>query len=239
MGHIIHKRINMKKIFLIVVFLTILLIFGCAASPKIYNKSVPIEQSSTIRIFNCNVRQFNGTNVLWGKMTGEKQLVIPAGTHSLELFYQFEDNLSKKLVSQSCTIEYQFVPGHVYVVTYETDFVLYPVRGLIFNETELQSYFTSNASDPEDSPLEGRWLEKNGKQEIQFSGNQYIFKDTKGKFMYRGYFSFDGKTISGYNGARFVKNQWVINKMTLFPMNNFTYNGEYLLDKNYQYKKVE
>jgi len=86
--------------------------------PKVYDKSVPAEQCGTLIVpmtggGSVKVTEFNGKKVSWEK--GAK-ILIPAGTHSLQLFSKTTRNvmLTNMNISDSTDLTHTFLAGHTY-----------------------------------------------------------------------------------------------------------------------------
>jgi len=174
---------------------------GCSSAPKAYDPSVPLEQSSTLRIVSCNVREFDGKftggGIAWGVMIGEKQMIIPAGRHTLTL-------LSRSGRWESTiTMTHDFIPGHTYTVSLESD----TAKGAILDETELSRELVPNPASPNASQIEGVWIAANGEKYI-FANNGYFWTDKKGSFMHRGTFSLNGQKINLINQFSSFSGPW-------------------------------
>jgi len=186
---------------------------GCSSAPTVFDKSVPLEQSSTLRIMACNVREFDGEftggGIAWGVMIGEKQMIIPAGRHTLTL-------LSRSGRWESTiTMTHDFIPGHTYTVSLDSD----TAKGAILDETELSRALVPNPASPNASQIEGVWIATNGEKYI-FADNGYFWINKKGDLMHRGTFSLNGQRII------------LINQFTSFFGPWYPGTGQFIMDIN-------
>ena len=180
----------MKKIILSIIsaLLASLVITGCATI--MYDKSIPLEESSTIRInYDHTVNKFDEKSVSWGSGTLNKQLVvIPAGLHNLTIHvtrskdgYRYEGNVG---------ITYDFLPSHTYFVyAYFYDNKTF---ARILDEEMLNRELVPDSTKPNTSPYEGKWVYKD--DQIIFVGNEFIHL-YKGKYFSRGFFIYSEKEV--------------------------------------------
>jgi hypothetical protein len=215
-----------KKQFLIVsVLVAVLLIVGCSSTPKenVYDKSVPLEQSSKLIILvNCSVLEFNGknTDINWHADNSilSKIMIIPAGTHSLKLYSR---NMSYETVFDPITRE--FLPGHSYVVTAEG--IGRSFKAAIVDQADLNYELVPDLTRENASPFEGTWVSiKNEGDRLIFSKKEF-FALTK-KAQLRGTFSYTKEAITlnvtaidGRNGLGWLP---AINPLQYQLVNNVT-----------------
>ena len=146
-------------------------------------------------------------------------------------------------------ITHEFLPGHTYVVTAIAnesgnkkmvidingpDFIMpTSAKAMIYDETLLNSELIPDIADSNASLLEGVWVDTSKKDvQLIFHRDQYILRN--GKFGNRGYFVYKDNTIYYGNNSRYLKGEWVIDKMqvdiiTNFPIGMSSYNGGNIL----------
>jgi uncharacterized protein YcfL len=196
----------MKKRFAIIsVVLAVLLLAGCSSAPKakVYDTSVPLEQSSTLIISeSCSVSEFNGvkTGKDWSSFTTftpvEKQVVIPAGTHTLKLHYTYYVTTGSGW-NLSATTTGQFLPGHIYVVAGYRDTLKSDARLFIFDETEYNRELAPNPASPNATQFEGIWVNtRDAEKRLVFADNQFFYTEKDGKVLSRGMFDINGQTVN-------------------------------------------
>jgi hypothetical protein len=230
-----------------VLLLAALVVAGCVGAPKVYDKSVPPEQSSTIRINNGTTRitSFDGKSVKWGAGFTQQQMVIPAGKHSLSVYIEYQRSTGSNTVTTSygtVTVENDFLPGHTYFIGAAMSTRENKIYGKIIDETALnQELPTPNPTSPNASPLEGIWVNiKDEKYQIIFAGNEY-FLLTNGNYLQRGNFSFNGKNGTITLTAFYSKGKWtgfinILNNME----GQITYNGTTLTDdRRNEFKRAQ
>ena len=178
----------MKRRFAIISALAALLIAGCGSAPKIYDPSVPLEQSSTLRIVDCAVIEFNGQAGLGGVQIGETQVIIPAGTHTLKVLSR---SGSTSISTWTGDITYQFLPGQTYYITIST--IGSSGKILILNTIPpMPDPSRSNASQ-----VEGIWVNTAAADnKLIFAGNEYFTTAGNGKLLTCGTFTFDGRQVT-------------------------------------------
>ncbi|MCL1812314.1 MAG: hypothetical protein FWG29_02190 [Treponema sp.] len=179
-----------------------------AAKPIVYDKSVPAEKSSTLIIVLCGITKFNDKNVLWNGMIGSKEVQIPAGQHSIQV-HQSGGGVGYE-TRVTADVTYNFLPGYVYIVSLGTkdmggklNIVGAPRHSGEINQNEL----VPNPESPDASPFEGTWQYKKGNVFI-FSGNEFIWRFGGGN-KFRGFFTFDEKTIQLPLFYQFKSKKWV------------------------------
>jgi hypothetical protein len=119
------RRMKMKKKgFSIVSVLLVALVFaGCTNTPKVYDPSVPLEQSCTLRIYNLVITNFDGEKTKWGPafVEGTAETIIPAGSHSMSIMYKDakEDALGRiaSITEYQLTTSYEFLPKRTYLLS--------------------------------------------------------------------------------------------------------------------------
>ena len=115
-----------KNLMFLVLLISICNIFaGCSTGPIVYDKSVPLEQSSTLKLLNVGVDSFNEKNFVW--VWGDPNMprpmmdkhvhfvIIPSGTHTLALRQSW--HIGDVITSYTVTMTHDFLPGLTYVVT--------------------------------------------------------------------------------------------------------------------------
>jgi outer membrane murein-binding lipoprotein Lpp len=211
---------KMKKGFTVFsVILTVLLISGCSSAPTVYDKSVPLEQSSNLILVSCTVMDFDGKflalNSNWRAHSslGSKQIIIPSGTHTFSVYAEYRQSGSGRILQvQYEPFHIEFLQGHTYAVQKNSLTSENGVR--ITDVTELLKEFVPNSSGSDALLLEGKWESNNDKDGYIFSGNQFV--TFSGKYQgLRGFFSIkDDKvhltTLVYYNRG---KEKWVVNFM--------------------------
>lgn len=197
-----------KLCFIFCLFFTCLQVqFVQAAGPTIYDKSVPLEQSCTLVIQLCAITKFNGVNVNWNGLAGKKMVQIPAGQHNIQVY--------QKGVDYENTVDgtFTFLPEYIYVVYLGTYHQGMPFR-LIGGPKPVgeirQNDLVPDPESPDATPIEGMWeLKKQGRVFI-FAKNEFIVK-IGGQNRFRGFFIFDGKTITTSVLYRYKNGKWVEN----------------------------
>jgi hypothetical protein len=221
-----------KKWGLIVsVLMTPLLIASCATA-KVYDKSVPLEQSSTLMLANVIINEFNGKKVLWM----DRSMIIPADTHSLRLANS--ENRGTSTEYGMVSMSYTFLAGHTYLVTA-------PISGgkIIGKITDFTRFYLDfplpDTNNPDASPFEGEWVyPKNENSRIIFVRDEWAMK-YNGKYTARGLVSQDGENalsmIAKYDAK---KEKWVVSKIST-RLGKVTNNGTSLLYNNAEFKRLE
>lgn len=184
----------MKRLLVFSVLLSVCVstIFG--AKPTVYDKKVPMEQSSTLILVTCSVLMFDGKsmgfNKGWQAHNGfPKEVIIPAGTHTLSMYAEY---IGAGRISQ-VTYEpftHEFLPGRIYAIQKNSITADKGVR--MRDVTELFEEFVSNSGGSDASPIEGTW--EFDKQQLIFSGDQFITLN-KGKNNTRGFFYIEDNTV--------------------------------------------
>jgi hypothetical protein len=243
----------MKKRFgVISVLLAALLVAGCVGAPKttIYDKSVPLEKSSTLIIsMGCSVIEFDGKSTLspsWqAHNSGMKQMIIPAGTHTLKLYTEVVYSGAKHMIgSEPMTLE--FLQEHSYVAMAEADlggsFI-----AVIIDQAELSRELIPDPTRADASPFEGVWVNvQNEEDRMIFSGNKYmVLSKTKGQFSWRGTFSHNNGTITLNESAYETTLGWLPWPPSEARPIRFVYNGTTLKgrtfpsNKNIEFRKAQ
>jgi len=209
---------------------------GCGSAPVVFDKSVPLEQSSTIRINNYTYvsANINGKPVEWITSSfNQKQVIIPAGEHTFRIGTDTNRRQGLVLVTKN------FLPGHTYFVI--ASILGSKVYGAIIDEAEFNSALVPDSTSPDASPIEGKWNYTDGK-----NTNEFIFaKDTfvrsfNGTPMFKGFFQINGNTGAMLVFANYdSKNEkWRLLASALSG-GNLTYNGTSLRWGNFELQKVE
>jgi len=200
---------------LLVFTLVLVLLVSCGT--LVSDKSVPREQSSTLIINSCFVSKFNGQpQIGWGKPIGKKTVVIPAGTHSLELYNRVETG--SRVYEGTVPMTYTFLAGRTYWIA--TPMSSSRIYGRIVDATTLETALVPNPESPDASPFEGIWTNINMPNgQLIIAGNE-IQMLNNGKNLQRGLikdYSNEGFTF----GMDFL---FVLGKWTIDPLpQDFTY----------------
>jgi hypothetical protein len=240
------RRMKMKKrLGIISVLLVAVLIAGCGSTPKatVYDKSVPLEQSSTIIIsYPCSVIEFNGKSTAlspsWQAHNGgTKLMVIPAGTHTLVLYAETIVS-NRKMMYSSEPIINEFLPGHTYLTMSEAR--VSDASFQIIDQAILSRELTPDTSRADIYPFEGVWVNiKNEEDRLVFSGNEYmVLSKTKGQMSWRGTFSHNSETVT-LTVSAMVNLQGLgwMSWMGSSPTIRFIYNGTTLKGKTLLFNK--
>jgi hypothetical protein len=109
---------------IIIAIFTAIIISGCSSGPTIIDSSVPLELSSTLIIRKCAVVEFNGRatgwgpfDLKWGIMGGDRQVIIPSGTHTLIVYHSVDGGPLGRTQRWTGTTTFEFKPGRTYIVT--------------------------------------------------------------------------------------------------------------------------
>jgi outer membrane murein-binding lipoprotein Lpp len=236
----IFRRMKMKKkrILTVSVVVVALLLAGCSSEPKVYDKTVPMEQSSTLIQTDTGIIKFNEKKVAWMKST-----IIPAGTHNFVL--RFKDSKFDStgqivgLTQYDILMSYTFIAGHSYTITASASDG--KATGRIEDITQMLSEFpVPDLDSPDASPFEGEWENPNGRICFVFSKNEYAMK-LNGEYRIRGYISFNDRKavfsiVAGYyakrNGWSPFKNNMGSDYIIYTDNSSFIYNNE-------RYKRVK
>jgi len=199
---------KVKKEFTVIsMIIAVLVTTGCSSTPKtsIYNSSVPLEQSSTLRISeDCWVSEFNEKVV--GKdwdttatffTSVEKRVIIPSGTHTLKIGYVYFSGSSRYTLTN--TITNDFLPGHTYVVVGYRHTFKAGSRLFLFDETEIYNMcesFVPNQTSAEATQFEGVWVNtKDVKKRLSFADDLFLYTENDKNVIAMGFFRINGKTI--------------------------------------------
>jgi len=216
---------------------------GCASKPTVYDASVPTEQSSTLKIKACWVKEFNGKETNWGSAFSMKQIIIPAGQHSLLIFNKFENNEGYQVVNyhDEILMHFEFLPNHTYLITMSLNKINKRFTARIIDEASFGYDLVPDTSSPDATPLEGKWVNtKIEGNQLIFAKNEFIFI-TNGKYYGRGFFYFDGQDVSIPISAVYNKDKWVLldKEMEIGGYSRFTYDGTTLISGKIEFKKME
>jgi hypothetical protein len=198
----------------------------------VYDASVPPEQSSTLRIMNCGISEFDGktTGLAWYTDTLPKQVMIPAGDHRLKIYTQ--PNRDHSNISLYRTLSYTFLAGHTYLVTGG----LYNVNetwGYIVDATVTPGELVPDPSKPDATPIEGTW--QGEKATFVFRGNEYL--QTEGKLAVRGRIIYNGTTFTGMPLALITtKRIWHLDSVLPFTLD---YKDDVLTAGKRTYRRVQ
>jgi hypothetical protein len=224
-----------KNWFSIISVALVALAVGCSSGPKVYDKTVPLEESSTLMpIGEVGVIQFNEKKVAWMKST-----IIPDGNHVLILRYK--DIKENSVTQYDIPISHTFLAGHTYAVT--ATIIGGKATGQIMDATKcLLDIPLPNIDNQNDSQFEGEWVTlKNGKPGFTFAGDEWVKKNLNGQYEMRGVFLHDGinatlLTVAAYDVK---KGEWYYKDYGSFGSQTIAYNGTSLMYSFIEYKKVE
>ena len=233
-----------KRLAIISVVLAALVIAGCSSAPKVYDPSVPLERSSTLILVGTTVMNFNdkfvGTTPSWmgHNSLGPKQMIIPAGTHTLSIYAEYPSSVGRILQIEYQPITFEFLPGHTCAIQRNSITSNDGVR--ITDVTELLKEFVPNSNAPDASSVEGKWKTDKDKSEYIFSGNQFVTL-YNGKYQFRGFFSIQDNKVQVFSVVYYNKGKWDV-----YPMvgsYNLRFNGSTLARTTFSgdvlYTKVE
>ena len=212
-----------------------------AAGPYVYDKTVPKEKSSILRITSCAITQFNGkkTGSQWNALLKIKEVQILAGEHRMQVYQ--EGGSFNTVTRNTVDGTFNFLPGHTYIVFLGT--VYQGAKLQIVDVTMIDEDPVPDPSSTEATILEGVWVNTADEtHQLIFFKNQYAVK-AKGQFTMRGPFSFDDKNIALTIVYRFDKGKWIMLAVPLGPA-RATYSGEIITmpagkNKVVEFKKVD
>jgi len=210
----------MKKLFLSVCLAVglAIAITGCSSAPKVnvYDNSVPLEQSSTLILWGTTVMNFDGNFVgnkpSWIGHNGFRPLhiIIPAGKHTFNIYAEYVVGSGRILQVEYEPFTVDFLPGNTYAVQKKA---LTSDDGVsIIDITELIKEFTPNSGGENATPLEGKWVSNNIKEDYIFSGNQFVTVNN-GNYGFRGFFTIKGNKVQMSNVVYYNKNKWDVYPM--------------------------
>jgi len=206
---------------------------GCSSAPTVFDKSVPLEQSSTIRInsYTYVSGNINGTPVEWVTSSfNQKQVIIPAGEHTFRI--GTDDNRRQGLVS----VTNNFLPGHTYFVI--ASIIGDKIYGAIIDQGDLNSVLVPDPTSPDASPIEGKWFTtlRNISYEFIFVKDKYVTL-INGKPFLMGFFQISGNTVSMLAFAVYdsKKEEWNLHS----GGDNFTYDGTSLKKGQLELRRTE
>jgi hypothetical protein len=207
-----------NKLSLVALFLVVLFITGCSSGPKVFDKTVPLEESSTLVVNRYLSVEINGVGDVTTSMFNTAEVIIPAGKKALKVI---TDN--GKWVG-TVTTEFDFLPGHKYFLAMYLgkwgDETPEPTVTIV-DEADLNAGLTSNPTGANVSPFEGEWesVTASAGQHLVFSGDQFILS-ANGKYLARGYWSATGKTVELTQVFVFDKDVWTLgsNPPIVFPI---------------------
>lgn len=209
---------------------------GCSSSPIVYDKSVPTEESSILRITNCAVTEFNGIKLgaQWNSPLGVKLVQIPAGRHSLQVYqkgggYGYE-------TWNTVDLTYTFLPGHTYLVFLGT--VDMGADLVLFDITLTEAEPKSDLSSPVATQFEGMWINEKDNQQWMFFGNEFVTIN-KGNYVLRGKFSFKSGNIQASATHTYNKGKWDLLAVPLKVLNASYSDNSITAGKYIQLKKVD
>ena len=188
----------MKKKWLLVVsvLVAVLAVAGCSSTPKVYDPSVPLDQSCTLVLDNdAGIIELNNKKVaLMGS------IIIPADHHNWIMRYkekEFAGAQLTKITQYDIVMSYKFLPEHTYYVTATTSGCT--ATGQIKDITNLYLDFPSpDPTSPDASPIEGKWnFSADGKNTdvLVFVKNEYA-RIVNGTYFERGFVEDNGKIFT-------------------------------------------
>jgi len=216
---------------------------GCSSAPTVYDKSIPLEQSSTLIILNGTITMFNDNNVIWSGFNGfswGQKFIIPSGTHEFRLEFT-QGSVTGRVMKGETTMKHIFLPGHSYnIIGALTSISGSRAMVYVVDEETLQSELTPNPKNPNASPFEGKWVEeKDAGNQIILCEDQYV-RILKGKNDIRGFFSYTKNSVYLNFLARYTKGKWEIDDgLMQFGGTNYNYDGSTLKVGKYVYRKIE
>jgi len=218
--------------------LTFAMVFAsCSNAPFVYDATVPPEQSSTLIIHECQVYKFNGTTMSadkWSAGVGEKTVIIPAGTHTLEVWSSESSGLCTKLEYGKTEITHTFLPGRAYRLSAPIEGGY--VKALITKTPNLTSPLVPNPESPAATPLEGVWVNSTDeKQQWIFSDNEFSVKQN-GAEINRGMFTYKVNIVTLNVHYVYAFGKWIARNN---PDYNVPYNGDTIIIGNTILKRAE
>jgi hypothetical protein len=240
-----------KRIGTISVLLVALLIAGCSSTPKttIYDKSVPLEQSSTLIISaGCSVIEFDGKSTQFStewqahNSLNAKRMIIPAGTHTLKLYAEVVYSGARHMISSEL-ITREFLPEHSYAAAANAN-VGGSFIAVIIDQTALIPELKPDISRSDASPFEGNWVNiQNEEDRMIFSGNEYmVLSKTQGWATTRGTFSHNSGTVTlniSFYESKDGWMPWLIDLSPTFNYNGTTLKGKTFIKKDIEYKRAQ
>ena len=237
-----------KCLFIVSVLVAALAVAGCGSAPKVYDKSVPMEQSSTLILNNdVGIIKFNDEKVaLMGT------IIIPADSHYWILRYKDrkDDGLRITGVTQyDISMTYTFLPEHTYHVTATASGG--NATGQVTDVTRFATDFpTPDTTNPNASPFEGEWVSvQTDRVGLIITKDEWASK-LDGKYSNRGLVSYTGGnatlvTMAGYNAK---KEKWTVyspSQIQVFlSYSSFTQKAvikgnTLIVNDRFEYRKVE
>jgi hypothetical protein len=199
---------KMKKKWLLIVSVLVatLAVTSCGSAPKVYDKTVPLEQSSTL-ILNDDVGiiKFNEEKAaLMGT------IIIPADSHSWILRFKdrkYDGAVVTGVTQYDISMSYTFLPEHTYHVTATAN------GGQVTDVTKFTTDFpTPDTTNPNASPFEGEWVSvQTDRVGLLITKDEWASK-LDGKYSNRGIVSYTGGnatlvTMAGYDAK---KGKWSV-----------------------------
>ncbi|MDR2922913.1 MAG: hypothetical protein LBU85_06195 [Treponema sp.] len=180
---------------------------GCSSAPsapKVFDKTVPLEQSSTIQFQGCSIVRFDGKenylSPMWSahNSLGIKQVIIPAGTHVLSIYAESAGG-STIYQWESVPMSYEFLPGHTYAIGVQRSYSDF--TALIIDHVQLNRELVPDTTRGNASPFEGVWESSSKKFQLIFAGDEYMLI-YNGRGTFRGNFTYDK------SGTNVILTQW-------------------------------
>ena len=180
-----------KSLSMVLVLMAVAAVAGYG-KPKVFDKTVPADQCSTlITEFaqGTEITKFNEKKVSWKNKTS---MLIPAGTHSLALSRkETRTGIIRTTVSDSIDVTHAFLAGHTYLVLaniIDDSNKTRKIYALIQDvTTALLDFPTPGRVSPDASPFEGEWVNVKGETDrLVFAGGEWARK-FNGEFFARGF----------------------------------------------------
>jgi hypothetical protein len=228
-----------KNLFGISLLLVLLSSAAYGRGPTVYDKKVPLEESCTLRIFNCFVTEFDGkrTGSAWWSEMGTKEMIIPAGNHTLQIHTKngglgnFDGNFGFIETFRTGDFSRDFQAGRTYLVSGGSS-----GNGLVVDVTLSQEDPVPDPSSPNATPFEGEWHCASRGWMLTFCGNEYILnRGSKGRD--RGRFGYNDTEVILFPFV-FYNAQGKMRNVDYFLPIHIKYSGEVITQGKDQYAKV-
>jgi hypothetical protein len=209
---------------------------SCSSGPTVYDKSIPPEQSSVLRITVCAITKFDGINMgaKWNALAGIKQVQIPSGQHSIQV-YQSGGGFGYS-TQNTVDVTYNFLPGRTYIVFLGT--VNQGAKLQIVDVTRTDEEPKIDPSSPDATKFEGIWVNTQDEMhQLIFFNNEFAMK-AKGQYSMRGPFSYDDKNLALTIVFTYKKEKWDMLAAPLGPA-RATYSDNIITMGKTQFKKVD
>ena len=222
-----------KWLLVVSVLVAVLGATGCATA-KVYDKTVPLEKSSTLEIGNGFVKSFNGEKTLW-----DGTVIIPAGTHTLVIHNSETSAYATSVEYGEVSMTHTFLPGHTYVVFAPIQYG--KINGRIIDKEIFSKDLVPDPTSPDASLIEGKWQITDGKNtnEFIFAKDEYA-RFVNGNYYSRGFIEINKNSVSMTVAAFYIpkKQTWSVIKI-IMSGGNLTYNGTSWFLGKFELQKVE